>query len=170
MDKGGSREGKGKRIAQALGELGARLQGSSGWVVEAGRPQKITTGGGRTGTATIANGGAAPDKLHAEAFEIQSDSERSQYTVKQRRRSGGCGLAKHGVRVALSHSSGGCGNDQQQRWRGEGRGVMIVTPIALLHRIAEYGELEADVCCLGVWRWACNNDTSLHSRQLKRDA
>lgn len=26
-DKGGSKEGKGKRIAQALGELGARLQG-----------------------------------------------------------------------------------------------------------------------------------------------
>ena len=28
VDKGGSREGKGKRIAQALGELGARLQGT----------------------------------------------------------------------------------------------------------------------------------------------
>ena len=38
VDKGGSREGKGKRIAQALGELGARLQGSTaGWWKLGGR-------------------------------------------------------------------------------------------------------------------------------------
>ena len=115
------------------------LLGGGSWVAA-----KITTDGrpnrhsnnrqwwGRTGHCT------------QKPFEIQSDSERSQYTVKQRRPSGGCGLVEHGVRVALSHSPGGCSNDQQQRWRGEGRGVMIVKPIPLLHSIAEYGELEAD--------------------------
>jgi hypothetical protein len=136
--------GQGKADSSSLGGARCKVAGQHCWVVEAGRPQRSRQTEGRTGTATIANGGAAPDKLHAEAFEIQSDSERSQYTVKQRRRSGGCGLAEHGVRVALSHSSGGCGNDQQQRWRGEAGGVMIVKPIALLHSIPEFGELEAD--------------------------
>ena len=74
-DKGGSKEGKGKRIAQALGELGARLQGSTaGWWKLGGRKDHDRR---KAEQAQQQSPMVGPhrDRLHAKAFEI-SDSVR----------------------------------------------------------------------------------------------
>ncbi|PMD20535.1 hypothetical protein NA56DRAFT_168338 [Hyaloscypha hepaticicola] len=155
--------GQGKADSSSLG---------GAWCKVAGRPQRSRQtdrrGRGRTGTAIIAHGGAAPGqaarKKHlrfSQKFRIRAEPNRASKAASIL---GGLRASRARCTCGLSHSPGGWGNDQQKRWRGEGRGVMAQCPSAQHSRAWRIGyRCSLEVCCLRVW--PVNNDTSLSTTE-----